>query len=108
MSDSIDLASGGSLGALTTTEAVFDLTNLQGCDVLIWCDDQDIWFSGTSVSTGGTLVTSGTQAADLNALVADRIGKGTQKKRRVGHEPFLVAKTTTGTGTLRVKVVEKP
>ncbi len=102
----ITLLSGGANAALTTSESVTDLSELAGCQVAIWCDDQDIWFSGAPTSAGGTLVT-GNQAASLTALVADRVGKGTKVFRRVGREPYLVAKTVTGTGTLRVKVVEK-
>lgn len=96
---------GGAQAALTTTEAAVNLTALAGRSVLLWCDDGDIWISGDSDGLG-TLVTAGASAASTSSLKADRIAQGYKVPRRVsGHQPYLIAKMVTGTGTLHVKVV---
>lgn len=103
----IRLSPGGAQAALTTAESYVDLSALAGCDVMIFCEEQDIYFSGAPVGTvSGTLVTTGTQTASLTALVADRVGVGVKVVRRVDRNyPVLVVKTVTSTGTLKVKVV---
>ncbi len=106
MDATITLCAGGAAQATTTSEAYLDLRALQGCTVAIFCDDQDVYFCG-SATASGTLVT-GTQAASMTALVADRVGKGTKVFRRIDNQPYLVHKTVTGTGTIKVKVVERP
>jgi hypothetical protein len=102
----VTLCAGGGALALTTTEASIDLTALQGCVVAIWCDDQDVWFSGSTASTG-TLVTAGALAANATALLADRVAVGTKVFRRIDNTVFLIAKTVTSTGTLKIKVVQR-
>ncbi len=106
----ITACAGGAVKALTTTESVLDVRALQGCLCAIWNDSQDMWFCATSNPAGGTLITAETDlAASVTALIADRVGKGTKVFRRIGPgEGYIVAKTVTGTGGLKVKVVQRP
>ncbi len=106
----ITLCAGGGVKALTTTESVMDVRALAGCKVAIWSDDQDVWFCGTSAAAGGTLVTAGTDsAASVTALIADRVGKGSKVFRTISAaEGYIVAKTVTGSGALKIKVVQRP
>jgi len=106
MDSGVTLCPGGANLALTASESTSDLAALQGSVVMVWCDDQDVYLSASPVSGAQTLVT-GTAAASATALIADRIGKGTKVLRRVGSDRYLVAKTVTGTGTLRIKVVSR-
>ncbi len=104
----IELSSGGAQAALTTSESVLDLTALLGCTVAIYCDEQDVWFSGAPTAAGGSLITAGASPASKTSLVADRIGAGKKAFRVLGADAFIVAKTVTSTGTLKIKVVSKP
>lgn len=92
--------------SLTTSELTLDLTALAKYPVLIWSDDQDIWFSFSASASGNTLVTSGDSAASLTSLKADRAAKSIGKVRVVSPKyPYLVVKSVTSTGTIHVKVV---
>lgn len=81
-----------------------DLAALAGCEVLIWSDDQDLWFCFTSAASG-TLVTSGDSAASRTSLKADRVATGTKVRRLVElPNTYLAVKTVTGSATVHVKV----
>lgn len=108
MATVVGLPGGAQKASVTTTEVVLDLSVLANKRVTIWCDDQDIQFCFTSVSTGGTLVTyTADQAASLTALVSDRLGAGVKAEPRLvlNISPYLVVRTFTGTADVHVKVV---
>ena len=103
------LPGGAQENSLTTTEVAVDLSALANMEVLIWSDDQDIWFCFTPASeTSTTLITSGDSAASKTSLKADRAAKSVGKLRVVNPKyPRLVVKTATGTGTLHVKCTKE-
>jgi hypothetical protein len=99
---------GGAQAALTTTETIVDLSAFAGRTVHLYCAEGDIWFCASPDSTAQTLVTAGAQAASATALVADRAAQGAKVPREINPaEPYLVVKMVTGTGTLKVKCINK-
>ncbi len=101
----IHATTGGAAAAVTASPVAIDLNALLGCQVEIWSTDADIWFCGSD-SSGATLVT-GTTAASLTSNKADRVGSGVKAFRWLKHR-YMIASTTTGPGTLQMKVVDKP
>lgn len=92
-----------------TTAVVVDLRALASRPVKIWSDEGDLWFCFAKLATDTTLVTSGTTAASLTALIADRALAGTGVIRQISKQfPFLIVRavlSTTGAVTVRVKPV---
>lgn len=102
------MAGGAQATGVTTSETYLDLTALAGYEVMLWSDDQDLWFSWAA-SAAGTLVISGNSAASKTSLKADRIGSGSKAQRVVSiATPFLVVKTVTSTALVHVKPVRGP
>lgn len=104
MSSTPTLYPGGAIVALTTTETTVDLTNLQGLEIYLWCDEQDVLFSASNNATGNVLISTASPASST-ALIADRVAAGIKISRMVGTAKYLVAKTVMLTGTLRIKVI---
>lgn len=97
---------GAQAAAVGTTEVAVDLSALVGREVLIWSDDDDLWFAFAPDDSDTALVTSGDLSASLTALKAQRTGQGVAVKRVVtALDPVLIAKHVTGTGTVHVAVV---
>ncbi len=97
---------GGAQAAVTATAVAVDLTALVRHEVMIWSDDQDLWFCFAVDNSSTTLVTSGASAASLTSLVADRVAVGTGVRRFVNPRyPVMIVKTVSGSGTLKVKVI---
>ncbi len=105
----MDLASGGNY-ALTTSESVIDLKPYRGYKVLIWCDEATLLFSPTPTLSTVTALTTAASNPNVspNAIVADAIGAGVKVERVVQvKNSRMLAKVATGTGTLRIKPIQR-
>lgn len=97
---------GAQKASVGTTEVAVDLSALVGREVLVWSDDDDLWFAFAPDNTNTTLVISGDSSASLTSMKAQRAGKGVAVKRVVtALAPWIVARHATLTGTVHVAVV---
>lgn len=106
----LGLPGGAQAENVDTTPVAVDLTALARCEVLIWCDTDDLWFGWADSATSPALTVSGASAASRTSNKADRAGMSVGKLRTVSAAyPFLIVRTVSGTGALvHVKVTKNP
>lgn len=92
---------------VTTTPVAIDLRALGSRPVKIWCEEGDFYFCAARLASDAASLVTGSQAASLTALVADRAAAGVGVVRQVSKQfPFLIVRmvlSTQGAGTIRVK-----